>query len=69
MFASHKGGLNFFLRFSFKTKNKKHCNNNVEKSPRKTANETGKGFGFMALSESHDYNLSLDINKDVLLLR
>ena len=28
-----------------------------------------KGFGFMALSESHDYNLSLELNKDVLLLR
>ena len=23
----------------------------------------------MALSESHDYNLSLELNKDVLLLR
>ena len=28
-----------------------------------------KCFGFMALSESHDYNLSLELNKDVLLLR
>lgn len=46
LFASHKGGLNFFFRFSFKTKNRRHCNNNVEKSPRKTANETGKGFWF-----------------------
>ena len=28
-----------------------------------------KGFGFMALSDSDDYNLSLELNKDVLLLR